>query len=116
VNQERQQREKVISAALHLAATRQHLDYEGSEPGPYDDARRELDEDVLGYALDGYLQAHGIWSIQHSDGEEIQVVQRTDDEALKLGNKLHSKGFLLVRIGFDSNLHEWLQRIADAPD
>lgn len=47
-------REKVISAALALAANRIYQDV--SEPGPYDDAQSELDDEILDIAIAEYVK------------------------------------------------------------
>lgn len=44
-------RERVVTAALGLAHTRQAQDYGSEGPGPYDDAQRELAENMLDHAL-----------------------------------------------------------------
>lgn len=47
-------REKVISSALQVAASRIYLD--ASEPGPHDDAQAELYDDALDFHLAEYFR------------------------------------------------------------
>lgn len=53
-----QAREAVVTAALNLVATRNYLDYQGADPGPYDDAQREMNDDHLDLALEGWFNAY----------------------------------------------------------
>lgn len=53
-------REKLLAAALVLVGNRLHMD--ASEPGPYDDARSELDDDVFDAAVAEY------WAATHVAG------------------------------------------------
>lgn len=46
--------ERVIAAALSLAATRTYQD--SHEPGPYDDAQMEMDRDILMDALHAWAE------------------------------------------------------------
>jgi hypothetical protein len=46
-----QAREKVITAAVRLVAGRQYYCFESPPPGPYDDANREFDDELLDEAL-----------------------------------------------------------------
>lgn len=47
-------REKLLAAALLLVGNRLQMD--ASEPGPYDDARSEFDDDVFEMLLDEYVK------------------------------------------------------------
>lgn len=48
-------RREVLAAALSYMATEVHL--ENSEPGPHDDAQRELHSEMLDEAIGKYAQA-----------------------------------------------------------
>lgn len=48
-------KEKLLAASLQLVSSRLNID--SSEPGPYDDAQRELCDDIFDQAVDIYVQS-----------------------------------------------------------
>lgn len=63
MNAEQIARNRIVSAACRVASTLYYT--ESHEPGPYDDAQREMDDDILKDHLHQWAEAAGYVRIEN---------------------------------------------------